>query len=358
MGLYSTVEKSNLSIQEAAELDRLLDESYDPSNGISHMMEFVIQLDENDKQLFDSLIECDFLSATDSMMNEADELVAVKTDEVKKNKIWEKIQIVLKKIKDAVIKAAQQLIYKINQLTKTDEKIYNAYKDVLKVENLKGFKGITNFAYPKADVNTQIDIVKDISSAAGKFSSAVGNAKTKEDVDNVFQNFESTLKNTEERLENLADEKNSTAFNDKVENFVPSDDKLKYSLEIVKNGNEYIKQIKDMSKKCVGLVKDLETFAKAVLKRKEENEVEIYKANKLSHMTSMSAKTLSRCFSAFTRRVTVCISAHRKVVILCGRYAAKYAKGGEEAAKSSTNESLEWFLAESSDAFVFEQFAY
>ena len=140
MGLYSKMTSVNEStdaiIKEIEECT-----TFEPD---AHVMEYVLDIHENDHKVFESLIECDFVSAVnESVMTEA-ELSAFNEEaneskvKMLKTKVHEVIEGIMRKIKEL----AQAFLAKVLKLFKTDEKIVEKYSKVLTMENLKGFKYI------------------------------------------------------------------------------------------------------------------------------------------------------------------------------------------------------------------------
>lgn len=355
MGLYSTNR-----VASVAESSDALIESMDwtPDFSIGSVMEAVIQIHENDAKMFDSLIECDFISANNiSIMTEAEaEQANSANDEKKKSKIGEKIHAIIEAIKNFIQKAAANAIAKITDFVKSDQKIYNAYKDVLKVENLKDFEGIKDFAYPSNKLDSKN--IKELGDQVEKFVSVAKNAKTRDAIDSAHETFQ----NESDKIINKINAEIAWGFQEKQSAWKPNQEQIGEMLGVVKNASAIIKGIKEHTAVIIGELKKLQNDAKAVLKSKAEtSETEVYIANKMFQVASSSAKLFSKEFAAYNRTATKQIAAYRKAVILCGRAAAKSAKGTDESKSDKTVEqeaAAMYVLGESSDAYVYECLAY
>lgn len=358
MGLYS------IPRNESADFDHLL-ESYVPEEtSLQHMMEFVVTLDENDQQLFDSLIECDFMTAANNaVMNEADAAeVNKQSNEVKKNKIMEKIKEVLGKLKDMIIKLTQNIIAKVMELVKGDEKLIAAYKNVITVDNLKNWDGIVDFAFPKTNAGKWHLEVFD--AATDKFRKAVDSSSTtREEITAAAEQF---TKDKEEFIKSM-DEIEKDLFNEKEAKWKPTNGQIVEMVSQVSKASETIKDIKDLSSKILDRVKRLEAYSKAVLKsKKDDSDIEVFAANEMSKVVSGSSTMLAQVFTAYNNATKKRIAAYRKAFILCGRAAMKASNanakqtGTAVAVVNQTHESAEsqWIIGEASNDYVFECLAY
>lgn len=356
MGLYS------IPRNESADFDHLL-ESYVPEEtSLQHMMEFVVTLDENDQQLFDSLIECDFMTAANNaVMNEADAAeVNKQSNEVKKNKIMEKIKEVLGKLKDMIIKLTQNIIAKVMELVKGDEKLVKAYKNVITADNLKDWDGIVDFAFPKD--NTGKLEIEVFDKAAKHFADVCGNnSSTKSDITDAVEEFGNKKKEIVESLNKI----NENVFEDKVAKWKPNDNQVKMMVYQVSNASNTIKEIKTYTKSIIERIQRLEAYAKAVLKsKKDDSDFEVYVANEMSKVVSGSSTILAQVFTAYTNATKKRIAAYRKAFILCGRAAMKASNANAKQTGTAVavvgHESAEsqWMIGEASNDYVFECLAY
>lgn len=373
MGLYSINKVASVAesvedavLNEAEEFMRQIDEcSYDPEFG--HIMEAAIQLHENDKRMFDALIECDFISAVnESVMLEADaEEANAAGNEKKKIKISEMIEKIFTAVMDAIKKAAANIIYKITDLVKSDKKLYAAYKPVLTIDNLKDFPGIQDFAFPKAIINSEsLKSVENAKKFSEEFNNAVTRMESKEDIDSAYETFQNKVKEEKESFANMAQK--DTYFGEKEKSWKPTESwQISKMLNTLDSASDTIKEIKNHAAQVLGALKTLKNEAKSATKgvsKKTAGEVEVYKLNKLYKVSSETCNLFKQEFSAYISLASRQIAACRKAAILCGRYAAKKAKGAEtkpETEEKAANESMiMWALGESSDVYVSECLGY
>lgn len=364
MGLYSTNKVATVGavVNEHNEIVREIEECV-VNKSFGDIMEAVIQLHENDQKMFDALIECDFMSAVnESVMLEADaEEANAAADEKKKSKIMEMIHKVIDSVVEWIKKAAANIIYKITDICKTDEKLYNAYKPVLNMKNIEGFKGIADFAYPKNAVKANdLQSVDSAKAAANIFNNEVANVENKEEMDAKFNQFKEKMEAVKQNCENLTTSGNY--FEEPVEMWIPANDGVLSSmLDNMKSGKDTIDAIKNRSAEVIGALKELKATAKSDKKAagKEASEMEVYRLNLKYKVASETCSTMSKYFKAYTAVAMKQVAAYRKASILCGRYALKAVKGAEPAKEEGVGESLiMWAIGESSDLYVEERFGY
>ena len=364
MGLYSTNRVS--SVTESSESSDALIESMDwtPDFSIGSVMEAVIQIHENDAKMFDSLIECDFISANNnSIMNEAEaEEANNSANETKANKIGDKIHAIIEAIKNFIQKAASNFIAKIVDLTKSDKKIYDTYKDVLKIENLKDFEGIKDFRFPKTMLNSDnIKSIDNVKNFSKEFVDKITRSDDIESIKDTYGKFETKCNEEVESFEKLEEESFEAATTWK-----PSETwQIKRMLESVSTASSTIKEIKQTAAKTIAALKEFQASCKkakiGIFAKKKAGDVEVYKMKTLYDIASKTTQLFSKEFGVYTRTATKQIAACRKATILCGR-AAKKAVKGEDVNKTEENVNQEsatmYVLGESSDAYVYECLAY
>ena len=366
MGLYSINKVASVAesvedavLNEAEEIMRELDEcSYDSNFG--DIMEVAIQLHENDKKMFDALIECDFISAVnESVMLEADAEEANKGGNATKlQKIGYTIQRVIQNFIELLKKAAQNAIAKIIDLVKNDKKLVAGFRKTLTLPNLKGFKGISDFAFPSGKMLSADDLTseKDAVKFVTDFMSKAYGTADKEEMDKLYNEFIEEIKEREKFNNDYA----SVAFEKPEPKWVPtSNNQLGAMVDAVENGSVQIKAIKNHAAKVIGILKSIESSAKRSLSTAKKNkEEDVYILNKIYSATTETCRYFSKEFKIFTKVTAQQIAAYRKAAIICGRYAAKVAKGGvpsteTDSEEKSANESMiMWALGESSDVYV------
>lgn len=353
MGIYSTNRIG--SIEESIDIDSL---DWTPDFSIGSALEAVIQIHENDARMFTSLIECDFASAARGGMSFTE---AVGVNQAKKNKIKEKIHSIFEAIKNFIQKVSSNLIAKIIDLIKSDKKIYESYKDVLTTSNLKGFTGIRDFAYPIANsaAVTGNGLMGDFRSTTDKFINAARKAETREQIDNAYEVFNSEAVILIKKL----DADVNAGFEEKSTAFIPNAAQISEMLGVVKNASETIKGIKKHTAYIIGELKKLQKESKAAIKSTgEDKEEEVYIAKRIYDVASASCKLFSKEFNSYQRMISKQIAAFRKATIICGRYAAKYAKGNilqdDDSISTKQESTIAQVLGEVSDDYVYECLGY
>lgn len=359
MGIFSTNRVSSVVAESAAVVEENLE--FTPDAGLGHLMEACIQLHENDARMFDTLLELDFVSATneatllEAEATEANNAANVSKMEQIKKKILEIIDGVVRAIKAA----AGNVIAKITDLVKADSKIYDTYKDVLKMENMEGFGGIPNYAFPK-DLISKKDIDTELVAKCRELANHVKSLDSKESIDAKLEEVKNLAKASQE--ENKKDNFRKDFFEERQEYWKPSSDQqLRKMLGATKAASEIISGIKETASKSIKEMNDYKkTVADELKAGKKGTELEVYKLKTVYDLVSICSKSMTKEFSAYTNTAIAQLGAYRKAAILCGRYAAKKAKGevptSEEDVK--TESMIMYALAESSDEFVAEYFGY
>lgn len=371
MGLYSKMTSVNEStdaiIKEIEECT-----TFEPN---AHIMEYVLDIHENDHKVFESLIECDFVSAVnESVMTEA-ELSAFNEEaneskvKMLKTKIHEIVEGIMRKIKEL----AQAFLAKVLKLFKTDEKIVEKYSKVLTMDNLKDFKGIANFSFPKKNINKNLvndatEFLEDLAAYG-----AIDVAGSEEEIDEAVNKFKEKAKEAGNFSE-IAKQ----YFDEPKDAWVPAYIDLQQIIKGMKKSGETVTSIKDAAATIIGGLKITRDKAKANMKEtksaNDRSELDVKKALATYNVASETVKVYSKSWSFYTSLASKQISAYRKALLICGNYAAK--KAGKPVEKENTkgekierlkpedvevlNNSalIEWAVGESSDIFVAECLGY
>lgn len=319
------------------------------SGNNSSLIEACVYLEEMDQKMFDTLIEFDFLSAKNlKTMNESE---AVSINEAVNT---EKIKGILKQVKtvvDTIIEKIKQAISdfskKVSELIDIDKRLLDKYKKVLTTDNLKGFKGISNFAMPKTDVDFGKDI-DDVSNDLFNFLKKMVNVTSKDQVDDISTEFDKYYK---ESMKTTMKNVREAYFQKPVDNFIPSSKDIKVFIDTLSDSKKSVKSLKEAALKSIKFLNSL----KAINVRDDEvglaacaaSKTMIFKASKLN------LKYVSMIINVKKKQIGAC----RKGFLICGRYALKHSKGESESVEESfTNNLVEYTLMEASDAFVYDLF--
>ena len=374
MGLYSKMTSVNESTDAIVkEIEECT--TFEPD---AHIMEYVLDIHENDHKVFESLIECDFVSAVNESVMTESELSAFNeaADESKIKMIWNKIKEIAEGMIRKFKELAQSFIAKVLGLFKTDEKIFKKYSELLTKENLEGFKGIANFAFPKERVNKD-----NIESKLGKINQGVHQINNKikfaSDMETVNGLVDEAKKLFSEGTEQIKSaDFRKLFFNDPVEQWIPKEEDIIFMRSALTAPNA-VKDIKDAAAKSIGQIKTAKENALEKMhdaKKEGKTDITVAKCNAKYIVFSSQVKYLSITWSTFTSLLTSQIAASRKAMLICGNYAAK--KAGKPVEKENTkgekierlkpedaevlNNSalIEWAVGESSDMFVAECLGY
>lgn len=329
-----------------------------------NLMETVIQLHENDKKVFDAMIECDFISVTNEAVMLEDEAATAngEANETKKVKLKEKIEQIFDAVAEAIKKFVANAIVKITDLVKSDVKICDAYRGVLHASNLEGFEGIKDFAFPNLKIITKdgLETKEDAYANNAKLIDALAKVETKEAVDSAYEEFTFKIREVEEGMEKFHEK----FFLAKEESFIPTDEQLKLSLEQVASAKDIINGIKTTGAQVIKELKELKNKNKQDVKfakKNDWNELDTYIVNKKYSAASTTCKVYQKKMNLYFNVASKQIAAFRKVVILCGRYAAKHVKGDKKEETGLTvvqNSAIMAVIGESSDLYVAECLGY
>ena len=357
MGVYSTNRIS--SVAESTVTTPVEEEfEYTPNDNLGSVIEAAIGLRENEHNMFNSLIELDFVSATnEATMLEADAEAANNAQNQSKLKaIIDKIEQLFETAIKTIQTAASNFIGKIKELLDRDKKIVEAYKNI-KVEDLKGFKGISNFAFPTG----KIPDLKSITNAESEMNKILDTIKNASDRDTVDQYAETAKTKASEIKDSL---KREDFFEKKVESFVPTQDQLNRMIQEVTNAKDTVAEIKKLTTSTMSTLKATKSKARAAIHDSKE-ELEVYKAKTVYKASSELVNGYMKMFNEVTHVFTSQIAAYRKALIICGRYAKKGSNATSDVADDKkendtdvTESVLLYSLAESSDDYVYGFFAY
>ena len=359
MGLYSTNRIGAFS-ESAEDIQSIVQEieqtSYDPDFG--NLMEVSNMIAEVDQMMFESLLQADFISVTnESVMLEAEaEEANAKGNEVKKNKIIQKITQIIDTVIEAIKKAASNFIVKVTSIIKGDKKLVEKYKN-LTADQLKGWKGIPNFAFPKnLAIDTEISYVAaDIKDIWNDFEKEYLTAQTRENMDKAVEDAMAAL-----NKEKTEKEYKRMFFEQEEDNFIPQNVQLKMAVKYLTTANDDLKVVKNVSAKTIAELKEIKkAVAQSNRKMRIANELQVYSANKTYAVISAICKYANKMLSLFISLSARRFAAYRKVLILAGRYASKGDKKQETTNEAALlEEAFCDAIAESSDTYVFEHLGY
>lgn len=344
MGVYSTNRLSSVTegvVEEDFELT--------PNENLGNIMEAVIAVRENEHKMFDSLLELDFVSATnEATLLEAD---AEKANDAQNQS---KLKAVIGKIEELITNAigaiktvASNFIGKIKEFLDRDKKLIKAYGD-FSVADLKGFKGISNFAFPKHQT-IKVDVANDVDNKL----KTIGNTSDRDAISQCVEEFKKSAVDLKKAI------KMEDYFEEKSDNFVPNDQQLADIISGVTSGKATIASLKKATAETMAKLKKFKSDAKSAIKSSKGDELEVYRAKSVYEVSASFVSGYMKLFNDYTHVLVKQIAAYRKAYIICG----KYTKGGKSKDDAKAEEKVEesvlmYTLSESSDEYVYAHFAY
>lgn len=355
MSCYSGVRTENMSP------DTIDYSAYGESFG--HIMEGVISIRETDSKLFDSIIECDILEASGIIQEGAMDVV--------KNigyKAMQAIDKAIQYVKDAVAK----FISNVKKFVHREKKMVEKYGKALKMENMKGFGGISGkFAFPRNVITSEdLQTLDQMQSKIDEFVSSVREVSGKDQISNAYEKvkvaFTREYKGGPNDNGDLTTSLMRTKFESPVENWKPtSDSQLSQALKMASSGTDYINSIKAAGNKVIaGLKKGRDTVKATMntMKNGKATEEESYRMKTIYDVYSNAIKSYHKQLGAYINVCTKQITAYRKVVTVCGAYAIKRSGGkstdNDTEEKKAQQEAMLYIVGESSDMYVTEVFGY
>lgn len=352
MGVYSTNRLSSLT--ESAEQQVPVEEEFEltPNENLGSVMEAAIAIRENEQKMFNSLIELDFISATnEATMLEADAEAANDAQNKSKAKaIFDKIADLFDKAIQAIKTAASNLIGKIKELLDRDKKIVEAYGDI-KVEDLKGFKGLSNYAFPKGEL-PDLKMINQADTDANKMLDVIRNAADRDTVDQYAEVADNAVKSLKEAI------KRDDFFEEKVEAFIPNQQQITRMVSEVKDAKATITALKKLTTTSMSKLKATKDKAKTAIGTAKGDELEVYKAKTVYKAASAYVNGYMKMFNEYTHVTVAQIAAYRKALVACGHYAKKGSKAEDQTEEKVEESALMYALTESSDEYVYAHFAY
>lgn len=342
-----TDSQGEVSVSESTYFDGI-----EKVNEFSNLIETNIQVLENDNNVFNSLLELDFVTS----MNEAmmlEDAGSEDSNTAKKKNILEQINKICVGVKEALKQSGKSLKETSKAMISNDKKNFTTYLNAINKNGLDGFQGIKNFTFPSREVADNIDSVVDceeINKAFESFCKSIVGCKSKDDIDLTVEQLNTTLDKIKDEYMGLVKEalpKGST--------WNPTDSDIKLLSEFVK-GTAVTNSISDATFNAVDSVKSMEKDAKEAIHNimVETGELNVYKMDSVYRAVSNTTRLVNKKFQAFRDLEVREIAAFRKAIFVCGKYAAKVEKGVKESVE--IQEMWNTVVGESSDTYVFSKF--
>ena len=329
MGLYSTNRVKSVAAEPVAEnvQDEFTLEGVEPD--YSNIMEMSLQIHEMDMKMFDTLIEGDFIEATNNRtLGESAEAINEENDEVKKESIGEKVKKLIEFVIDKIKKATAAFVNKLIQVFNTDKKLIDLYRPLLAKatpDSFKDFEGISGFAVPQKIEDGAIISVDpaEISDSTKTIDVA------KELVDKKTAELES-----DEYIAKFIKVVDGT--------WKPEAGDIDAIVKVMDSSKTLIDDIKKESSAAIASVK---AFAK-------ETKGDLGAASAAYEKAKLACTFTTKSWNTYRALRTKQLASARKGMIILGRYLKKGNKAEENA-----NESVLYdVLGEASDAYIISVF--
>jgi len=360
MGLYSTNRAATVAAESAnvdAQVEEVNLEGVEPDYG--SVLETVLQIHESDRKMFDTLIEADFLEATNNFtLDEATALALnEENDQTKAGGIGEKIKKLVGFIVEKIKQACAALVNKVTQLFKGDEALYKKYADKIGGADFSNFAGIKNFRCPKAQPE-------------GGFHSALS-------LDQVISSGSEGIAKKKEEL-------TGEAFLDKYlkpakETWKPEGNEAKDIVDIMKDAKGLISNIKKFAAEDIANVKKAAGYEN---KKVKEADGEAAAKKDQYSVISDAVKLIMLDWNSHRAAMVKWLGNARKAFVILGRFASgakaegeetkevekiegevvsdeeKKAQDAERAGKAQQEAALVYAIGEASDAYIESVFGY
>lgn len=361
MGLYSTNRVSGLT--EATDIELVPDSSF------GDIMECNIQLCEHERMMFESLIELDFVSATnEAVLTEAEAEEKNKAaDGEKKVKIGEKVAQVIDNAIAAIKKAFANFIAKFQQISV--DRVVKKYSDALKKDGaLNGFKGIEDFAMPIGFAFSDIkynskksEVEKSIREDIIGIINNLNNCKTTEEVNKVMDEVKNIFLDTSKEDDTDKEDDISDYFKKKEASFIPSQEDVASSIDFFQKSPEKIRDAKKQAADITTILNKIKREIKRNCKT-GNNELDLAISKAKYDLVILFIKQVNKYSKKDFEMAKKQIAAYRRLIIICGKYALK--NGNSKSTDTNTSEetvnsesALDYIIGESSDQYVYNVFA-
>ena len=373
MGLYSTNKLNNISNVDESfdDIMRELDEAVEDTR-LGDLLEFTIEMHEQDQRMFNSLLEADFISiANESYLTEDENKeVSDQGNEMKKEKITEKVMALFTKAIEAIKSAFATIMKKIESVISTDKAIIKRYGKLDK-NNLAGFEGIKNFEFP-VKVLKGSRYINDADDANKEFDKTLNEIRKASDIDRVNEIF-NNMKLYFEELKKVEGATNDEYFK-KFDNWIPDDKAISFLNDYANGALTKKKDLKEFAAKTIANYKNKGKEADKASKEANNagNEVKAIKMERISSLCSMYISFANTTFKEIVGVSVKEIKCLRSAYIICGKYAAKKASKKVDDVKPETANTeenkeqtpktesalLNWAIIESSNEYIDNVFAY
>lgn len=348
MSVYSGVRPSTL-LESSYALDEAELRDVKPFHG--SILELAVECEQNEMNMFESVIEMDFLEAAlteaDEDSGEGNEKKSTAAEEEATKSIWEKLKDLLKKAWEKIKSFFGTVINKIQQLFANDAKLVAQYEKYWDDEKyLAGFK-INNYTPMKEDP-TGIDFTNYFGDDL--MIRCIGKIDAAESEDAAAKDYlkELLARGDKSWKDYFRDKLFGAKITEETE-FLKIKDQFDYVKNVMTGGKRMITTLKAE----VNGIKKLLKFDAASVKasRSGMKKLELAKANATYRFYNSVIKELSTGSGAIVSCLNTAISNSRKAYITGGKYAKAKAEEGKSN-QTTAEMAMDWMLGEASDAYV------
>ena len=318
--------------------DNKLNENHDG------LLNSLLQIGENDLNVFTSMLNTDFLIACENLTLGK----SINESNYNSNRIWElreNINKVITFAESAIKSDANDTISKTQKLNNKDKSIAKKFKSVINKENIKEFAGIPQFSFPSSAVMESIDELGFNNELTESTIEAIEKICESNNINEIEYKM-SILGEVYDVLNLDVNSKVDTALEKTT--FIPNEEQI----DIIKSytESEFVKYA--MNNSAYTMISNLKSIRDKVnesLDSFTESEFDVYKANKLYEAVSCAAKTSLKQFNTYKDIIVRENASLRKANIVIGKFALESSKGN----KPDISELDMYNVCENSDTYVF-----
>lgn len=346
MGLYST---NRVTSTIAGTNDSTYNENLSSSSSaiVPSLMESTIQILEFEQKMFETLIECDFLSVHDKLfMEDGEKKFNIKT-------IIEefiiKIRELFEKARKIIVDNFNKFKDKFNQLN--NEELVKKYKEALEdPENMEGFSGIDKikilFLIDQHDPNVVVDFVQE------KYEEII-NLNNSDDIGEIIEEVETKFKNFTD----------SIGIDSEIAyDYIPDHDEIKEALNYLSKNELAFKSLKTNHNDLLNMLNKCSQTARSILNINDDNdEINTVKLNAITKISAKATTYAEYYLNTILNYNVELIKHYRKIVSVCGAYALKKQSENESNIKHESVEYIDallYSIGEASDDYIDSIFSY
>jgi Mg2+ and Co2+ transporter CorA len=310
--------------------------------GSDHIMDLVLENERNDLNMFNAVINCDFVEAfSEAGLTMLDEETQGAAKEETKKSIGKKIKELFKKAYDSIRRFVSAFIAKIKNLVSNDAKLYKQYHKNFS-DNAEGYK-IESWK-PLLEGDTFDNFWSNYNKHYTDAIDALQSAADGEAMSKIVKDAKDAAKEID-----IADIIEKAYFGDRkaVENHPLDSKEVRTILNVVGSSTRSITEIKRAGEATINTLKKKEADLKYMKDVQDNSDVALARINakyKLaSTFVTYASKTLNAHCNTYARYLAAC----RRAFVLVGKKATSKAEQG-----TSESALMDAMLTEASNDYV------